>query len=134
MTPRPGDVLAVADLQQQVELLGVQLVVVVEVVAEQRERLDERAASGHDLGAPAGEQVDVGELLEDAHRVVGAEHRDRAREADPLGAHGGRREHGRRRGDEEVRAVVLADREHVESELVGELDLLDQLAHALAAG
>jgi hypothetical protein len=27
--------------------------------------------------------------------------------------------------------VVLADREHVESELIGELDLLQQLAHAL---
>ena len=27
--------------------------------------------------------------------------------------------------------MVFADREHVESELVGELDLLDQLAHAL---
>ena len=32
---------------------------------------------------------------------------------------------------EEVRAVVLADREHVEPELVGELGLLQQVAHPL---
>ena len=32
---------------------------------------------------------------------------------------------------EEVGAVVLADREHVEPELVGELGLLHQLAHPL---
>ena len=32
---------------------------------------------------------------------------------------------------EEVRPVVLADREHVEPELVGQLGLLEQLAHAL---
>ena len=59
-----------AELEQQVELLGEQLVVVVEVVAEQRERLDERAAPGHDLGAAAGEQVERRELLEDPHRIV----------------------------------------------------------------
>ena len=84
---RPDHVtcIVVADRQQQVELLGVELVVVVEVVAEEREGLDERAAPGHDLRAPARQQVDLGELLEDAHRIVGAQHRDRAREADPLG-------------------------------------------------
>ena len=30
-----------------------------EVVAEKRKGLDERAAAGHDLRAPAGQQVDV---------------------------------------------------------------------------
>ena len=34
-------------------------------------------------------------------------------------------------GDGVVGAVVLADGEHVEPELVGELDLLHELAHAL---
>ena len=43
-----------AQLEQQFELLGEQFVVVVEVVAEQRKRLDERAAPRHDLGAAAG--------------------------------------------------------------------------------
>ena len=123
-----------AQLEQQLELLGEQLVVVVEVVAEQGEGLDERAAPGHDLGAPARQQVDLGELLKDAHRVIGAEYGHRARQADPLGLHRDRRQHHRRRGHEEVRAVMLADREHVEPELVGELGLLDQVAHALLRG
>ena len=38
------------------------------------------------------------------------------------------------RGDEEVGAVVLADGEHVEAELVGELGLLEQVAHPLLGG
>ena len=38
--------------------------------------------------------------------------------------------HGRRR-DREVGAVVLADAEDVEPHLVGELDLLDQVAQPL---
>ena len=117
--------------QQQLELLGEELVVVGEVVAEERERLDERAAPGHDLGAPAGEQVERRELLEDADRVVRAEHADGARQPDPLRARGGRREHDRRRRDGEVGPVVLADAEDVEADLVGELDLLDQVAQPL---
>ena len=70
----PGHRARRAQREQQLELLGEELVVVVEVVAEEREGLDERAAAGHDLGAPAGEQVERRELLEDADRVVGAEH------------------------------------------------------------
>ena len=131
MPARPGDALGVAQPQQQVELLGEQLVVVVEVVAEERERLDERAAAGHDLGAAAGEQVEGGEVLEDAHRVVRAEHRHRAGQPDALGALGGRGEHDGRRRDGEVGPVVLADAEDVEPDLVGELDLLDQVAQPL---
>ena len=40
-------------------------------------------------------------------------------------------EHDRRRGDGEVGTVVLADAEDVEADLVGELDLLDEVAQAL---
>ena len=57
--------------------------------------------------------------------------RDRAREPDALRALGRRREHDRRRRDGEVGPVVLADAEHVEPDLVGELDLLDEVAEAL---
>ena len=42
------------------------------------------------------------------------------------------REHDGRRRDGEVGAVVLADAEDVEADLVGELDLLDQVAQPLA--
>src|SRR3712207_2618645 len=63
--PRPGHPVGVPQLQEQVQLLGEQLVVVVERVAEQRERLDERPAPGHDLRAAVREQVDGRVLLED---------------------------------------------------------------------
>ena len=134
VTARPRDVDVVAQPEQQVELLGVELVVVLEVVAEEREGLDERAAAGHDLGAAAREQVDLGEVLEDTDRIVGAEHGDGAREADALGGDGRRGQRDGRRGDEEVLAVVLADGEDVEAELVGQLHLLHEVAHALLGG
>src|ERR1019366_531148 len=54
---RPRHVGLLADREQQLELLGVELVVVVEVIAEQGERLDERAATRHDLGTAIREQV-----------------------------------------------------------------------------
>jgi hypothetical protein len=47
----PDDLRLGADLEQEIELLCEQLVVILEVVAEQRKGLDERAAPGHDLRA-----------------------------------------------------------------------------------
>src|SRR5882672_12069519 len=82
MLARPGYALGSADRQQQPELLLEELVVVVEVVPEERERLDERAAPGHDLRAAVRDQVDLGELLEHAHRIVRAEDGDGARQPD----------------------------------------------------
>ena len=122
---------ALAQRQQQVELLREQRLVVVELLAEQRERLDEGAAAGHDLGAAARELVERGELLHHAYGIVGAEHGDGAGEADARGARGGGRQHDGRRRHGEVGAVVLADAEDVETDLVGQLDLLDQVAQAL---
>ena len=131
MPPRPADPLACAQPQEQIELLREQLVVVVQIVAEERERLDERAAASHDLDAPAREQVERGELLEHAHRIVRAQHGDRAGETDAPGARGRPGQHHSGRGDREVRPVVLAHAEHVEPHLVGELDLREQLAQRL---
>jgi len=124
-------VLGFPEVQKQVELLDEELVVVGEVVAEERERLDERAASGHDLGAAAREQVEGGELLEHAHRIVRAEHADRACDPNTRRPLGDRSERERRRGDGEVGAMVLADTEDVEPDLVRERRLLDQVAQAL---
>ena len=45
----PAHVLVLADLEEELELLGEERVVVVEVQAEQRKRFDERAASDHHL-------------------------------------------------------------------------------------
>lgn len=126
--PGPGHALVVAQREEQVELLGEQGVVVGEVVAEQREGLGGRAAPGHHLGTTARQAVEGGELLEHAHGVVGAEYGDGAGQPDPPGAGGRGGEDGRGAGGGLVGAVVLADAEHVEPHLVGELGLLDDLA------
>jgi hypothetical protein len=117
-----------AQLQQQLQLLGEELVVVLQVVAEERERLDEGAAPGHDLGAAAGEQVERGEAWKtrtgssELSTVTALVRRIRSVRR------GGRQDHGRR-GDDVVGTVVLADAEDVEAHLVGQLDLLHQVAH-----
>ncbi len=116
------------EAKEQVELLDEEIVVVREVVAEEGERLDERAAPGHDLRPPAGEQIEGRELLEDAHGVVRAEDADSARQADPARPLGDCGEDDGRRRDGEVRPVVLADPEDVEPDLVGERRLFDQVA------
>ncbi len=128
---RPRDALGGAQLEQQLELLREELVVVVEVVAEERERLDEGASARHDLGPPSGQQIERCEVLKDPDGVVRADHVDRARQPDRRRTLCRSREHNGRRGDSEVGAVVLADSEDIEPDLVGELDLLDQVAQPL---
>jgi hypothetical protein len=120
--------LVLPERQQQIELLGEQLVVIVEVEPEQREGFDERSPTGHDLGATLGDQVECRELLEHPHRIIRAEHRDRAREPDPRGPCRRGGEHDRRCRHGEIGAVMLTDAEHVEPDLVGQLDLLEQIA------
>jgi hypothetical protein len=63
----------------------------------------------HDLRPTARQQVERREVLEHAHRIVGAEHRDGAGQPDPLGTGRDGSQHHRRRGDGELGAVVLAD-------------------------
>ena len=60
--------------------------------------------------------------------------RDGAREADLLGAGRARGQRDGRGRDREVGPVVLADAEHVEADLVGQLGLLQEVAHPLLAG
>ena len=128
---RPVDVLVVPDLEKQVELLREERVVVLEPQTEQRERVDERTAADDHLRAALRKQVERGELLEDTHRIGRAQHRHGARQPDALGARRRRGEDHRRGGVEELLAMVLADPEHIEPDLVGVLDLLDQVAQAL---
>jgi hypothetical protein len=61
-------------------------------------------------------------LLEYAHRIVGAQHAHRAREADRLRAFRSSCKHDGGRRDGEVRPVMLADAKDVETDLVGQLD------------
>ena len=128
----PGDLLRLPQSQEEVELLDEELVVVGEVVAEERERLDERPSPGHDLGASAGEQVESGELLEDTNRVVRAEDADGARQPNLARSLCDSGEDDRRCGHGEVGPVVLADPEDVEADLVGERRLRDQVAETPA--
>ena len=80
---------------------------------------------------PPDSRSSVAILLIDPHRIVGGQHRHRARQPDGLGALGrGRQQHRRRRG-QEIRPVMLADAEHLEADLVGQLDLLHEIAQPL---
>ena len=129
--PGPGHLLARADLQQQIELLGKEGVIVVELEAEEREGLDEGAAADHQLGAAARDEVQGGKLLEDPHRVVGAQDLDGARQADALRPRRRRGQDDGGRRVEELPAVVLADPEDVEAHLVGEFHLVEEVVHPL---
>ena len=71
-------------LNQQLELLAEERIIVGKVEAEERERFHERTAPDDDLGSAAGNDIDGGKILEDMHRVGGAEDRHRAREANAL--------------------------------------------------
>jgi hypothetical protein len=112
---------------EEVELLGEQGLVVVQLVAEQREGLDEGPPAQDDLRATTGDAVQGREPLVDAHRVVAGQHGHGGPEAQPLGASGDGREHDVRRGDREVGAVVLPDAQDVDADLVREHALLDDL-------
>jgi hypothetical protein len=134
MPAGPCHPLLASDLQEQVELLGEQGVVIVEIVAEQREGLDERAPARHDLGASTRQKVEGRKALEHPDRIVGAQHGYGAREADPFRALGGGRQHDGRGGDHIVGPVMFAEAEHVQADLIGQLDLLDEIAQALRRG
>lgn len=82
VTTGPRDLLVAVELDEQVQLLLEQLVVVGQVVAEQREGLGVGTASGGDLGPSAGDEVDGGEVLQHLHRIGRGQHGDRARQPD----------------------------------------------------
>jgi hypothetical protein len=130
----PGDLGCRAEAQQQVELLGEQRVVVSQVQPEQREGLGERASPHDQVDPTLRDQVEGGELLEDAHRIVGTEHRHRAVEPDGAGPGRGRREQNGGGGVHVLRPVVLTDAVGVQADLVGALDLLQQVLHPLEGG
>ena len=83
------------------------------------------------LGPAVGDGVQGGEALEDADRIVGAEDGHGRAEPDPLGLPGDRRQHHLGRRDGEVVAVVLADADEVEADLVGQHGLRDDVADHL---
>src|SRR5690606_19533235 len=101
MAARPMHMLILADLEQQLELLLEELIVIFEVIAKERERLDKRSTAGHDFRTSAREQIQCCELLEYPNGIIGAQDVDGTREPNSARALGCRREHdGRRRHDE----------------------------------
>jgi hypothetical protein len=120
--------------QQQVEFFGEQRLIVFQRKAEQREGLDERASPGHQLGTAIAEQVQRGEVLEQAHRVGGAEDAHRAVEPDAARGRGQRAQHHAGGRDGVVRAVVFAHPEHVQARLIGQPGRGHQFVQALPRG
>ena len=66
----PRDWLLLQELREQVELLLEQHLVVAQVVAEERERFDERAATEDHLGAAVRDGIQRREPLVEPNRVV----------------------------------------------------------------
>ncbi len=127
----PSNVCVFPDLEQKVEFLGEKRVVVGQIEAEKRIRLGERATPGHDFRAAVRQQVKRGKLLENPHRVRGAEHGHRAGKPNMPGAGRRRGEQDRGRGIDIFLPMVLTDAENLDPDLVGQLDLFKQIAQPL---
>ena len=132
MLATPRDHLAFTQREQQLELFGKQLVVVVQVLSKQRIRLNEAAAPSHDFSASTRQQVERRKILEDAHRIVRTEYSHSARKSDSRRSRRGRRQNQRRCRHHKVRTVMLTDPEHVQADLIGKHNLLDKIGHALS--
>jgi hypothetical protein len=128
------DVGVLADIQQQIELLGEERIVVLERETEERERFDEGATTDDHLGAPVGDEVKRREFLEDANGIISAENLDGAGKANLPGAgcRSGKDDGGC--GVEELRAMMLADAENVKADLIGQLHFFEEMLHALDRG
>ena len=70
VTTSPGDRALGSQLGEQVQFLGEQLLVLREVVAEQRERFGERAAPQDDLRPATRDRVESSEALVHADRII----------------------------------------------------------------
>lgn len=130
----PVDMFVFTNLEEEFEFFGEEGVVIAEVVAEEGERFGEGAAAGHDFGTAMAEEVEGGEVLEDANGVIGTEDGDGTAEADVLGAGGGGGEDGGGGGGDEIGAVVFAEGEDVEADFVGEFDGFEEVIEALVGG
>jgi hypothetical protein len=123
--------LVLANVQQRIELLGKQRVVVLQPESEEAECFDRRAAADDHLRASARQEIQRGEVLKRPHRVLSAEHGNRAGQTNALRACRGGAENHRRGGIEQLAAMVFADAEGVQPDLVGVFDLLNQLPQTL---
>ena len=123
--------LSIPEPEQQVEFFAEEFVVVLEVIAKEREGLGEGSPARHDLRTPIGQKVKSGEILKDPDGIIRAQHRHGAGQSDMAGPHRcGGEDDGRRR-DGEIWTVMLTHAKNIEADLVGQLDLLQQIAQTL---
>src|SRR6185436_15844016 len=80
------------------------------------------------------DKVERGELLEHPNRISGAEHGHRARKPYIFRARRSRGQNHHRRRIEELGAVMLANAKNIQANLIGKLDLFQQMLHALDRG
>ena len=73
---------------QQLQLLGKNFIVGIQVLSEQRERFNKRAPTGNDFGPTAAELVDGGKLLVHPNRIFTAQHGHGTAQPDVPGARG----------------------------------------------
>ena len=130
---RPGDRLIPQQEGQQVELLLEELLIVLEVVAEEWKRLGQGSTTDDELRSPVGHGVEGGELVVDPYRVLGAEHGHRGAQPDLLRPTGDGRQDHRSRRVHHVLAVVLGDVERVDADVVRQHGLIDDIANHLIA-
>ena len=128
----PVDDVLTPQAVQQVVVLDREGQSLADVLAEPRVDRAGVAAAEHEVGAAARHVLEHREVLGDLHRVVRGDEGRRGREDEPLGLRGDVRERRRGRGRPERRVVVLAQREDVESDLLGVLGDGDRVADPLA--
>jgi hypothetical protein len=125
---RPVHILSFINLQQHVELFDEEILVVVQIIAEEGKGLDKSAAPGDDLGASIAQPIERGELLEDTHRVVGAENRNGTGKPDMFRLCRRGRECDRHGRDRIVGPVMFAQPVDIDPDLIGEDHLFDHVA------
>jgi hypothetical protein len=128
---RPMHVLAFANLQQQIEFIGEECVMVLQSKAKEREGFDGRSPAHDHFGASVRQEIDRGEILKDPHRIGSAQDGDGAGQANALrsGSRGAENDCGS--GVQELPTVVFTDAKRIQTDLIGVLDLLDQIAQTL---
>ncbi len=129
----PSETRGLAEFEKEIQFLGKECIVIPRVEAKQWIGFTERPPANDDLGASLRDEIESGELLKHAHRVCGAQHRNRARKTDRLGAGSGRRKNDCWRRVEKLSAVVFTHAEHVEPNLVGDLDLFKKIGHPISS-
>ncbi len=121
----PVHLRASTDFQEQIEFFCKERVIVFQTQAEEGAGFNEGAPAGDNFGASPGDEVESRELLENANRVGGAQNRDCAGETDIFRARGGSGEDHNGSRVQELRAVMFANAEDLQTDPICELNLLE---------